>query len=62
DVFCEEPLPASHPFWNKPKISIWPHIAAQTDPATTFEQIARAIYAVKSGLAPKNLVDPNREY
>ncbi|MEK9532527.1 MAG: NAD(P)-dependent oxidoreductase [Alphaproteobacteria bacterium] len=62
DVFCEEPLPVSHPFWNEPKISIWPHIAAQTDPATTFEQIARAIYAVKSGLTPKNLVDPDREY
>ena len=62
DVFCEEPLPVSHPFWNEKKISIWPHVAAQTDPATTIEQILKAIYAVKSGLAPKNLVDPNRQY
>ena len=62
DVFCEEPLPMSHPFWNEKKISIWPHVAAQTDPATTFEQILKAIYAVKLGLAPKNLVDPDRQY
>ena len=62
DVFCEEPLPVSHPFWNEKKISIWPHVAAQTDPATTIEQILKAIYAVKSGLATKNLVDPNRQY
>tara|TARA_A100001015_G_scaffold273906_1_gene329795 strand:+ start:4173 stop:5108 length:936 start_codon:yes stop_codon:yes gene_type:complete len=62
DVFCEEPLPVSHPFWNEHQISIWPHVAAQTDPATTIEQIMKAIYAVKSGLAPKNLVDPNRQY
>ena len=62
DVFSEEPLPVSHPFWNEHQISIWPHVAAQTDPATTIEQIMKAIYAVKSGLAPKNLVDPNRQY
>ena len=62
DVFFEEPLPVSHPFWNEHQISIWPHVAAQTDPATTIEQIMKAIYAVKSGLAPKNLVDPNRQY
>ena len=62
DVFCKEPLPLSHPFWSDQKISIWPHVAAQTDPATTVEQILKAIYAVKSGLAPKNLVDPSRQY
>ena len=62
DVFSEEPLPVSHPFWNEKKISIWPHVAAQTDPATTIEQILKAIYAVKLGLAPKNLVDPDRQY
>jgi len=32
DVFEEEPLPAHHLFWNRPKIMITPHVAAITDP------------------------------
>ena len=32
DVFEEEPLPANHLFWNRPKIMITPHIASITDP------------------------------
>lgn len=26
DVFRQEPLPAAHPFWTTPGISVWPHI------------------------------------
>ena len=62
DVFCEEPLPASHPFWSEQHISIWPHIAAQTDPETVAHQILQAIYSVETGVVPENLVDPNRQY
>ena len=62
DVFCEEPLPASHPFWDEQNISVWPHVAAQTNPETVAQQILHAIYSVKSGLVPKNLVDPSRQY
>lgn len=39
DVFREEPLPASHPFWEHPYISITPHIASITNPATAVNQI-----------------------
>ncbi|MEC7689288.1 MAG: D-2-hydroxyacid dehydrogenase [Pseudomonadota bacterium] len=33
DVFNEEPLPASHPFWQHPKIKITQHTAAESRPA-----------------------------
>ncbi len=62
DVFCEEPLPDTHPFWNEKKISIWPHVAAQTNPETVIEQIIEAIQAVKSGCTPKNVVNPIQQY
>ncbi len=26
DVFRQEPLPAEHPFWTTPGISVWPHV------------------------------------
>ena len=62
DVFRQEPLPASHPFWEEQRISIWPHVAAQTSPDTATAQIQQAIYDINSGNMPKNLVDRTREY
>lgn len=32
DVFRDEPLPESHPFWGRNKITITPHIASITNP------------------------------
>jgi glyoxylate/hydroxypyruvate reductase A len=37
DAFVEEPLPAQHPFWHHPRITVTPHIATRTGP----EAIAR---------------------
>jgi phosphoglycerate dehydrogenase-like enzyme len=34
DVFTPEPLPADHAFWQHPKITVLPHIAATTNPVT----------------------------
>jgi len=62
DVFAVEPLPASHPFWDEPAITIWPHVAAQTNPETAARQVASAITAVLAGKTPDNLVDPARGY
>ena len=33
DVFRTEPLPQGHPFWTHPKITITPHVAADTRPS-----------------------------
>ncbi|MBD9527922.1 glyoxylate/hydroxypyruvate reductase A [Paracoccus sp. PAR01] len=34
DVFRTEPLPPDHPFWSHPRVTVTPHIAAETRPAT----------------------------
>lgn len=45
DVFAVEPLPTDHPYWTHPRVTITPHIAAETrtDGAAraTIEQIGR---------------------
>lgn len=62
DVFRTEPLPEDHPFWSEPRIAIWPHVAARTNPDTAAAQIITAIKAVLAGQQPQNLVDRTRGY
>ena len=62
DVFEHEPLPDNHPFWDESRITIWPHVAAQTNPETAAQQVADAIMAVQAGRVPANLVDRQRGY
>ena len=62
DVFVQEPLPDTHPFWSEPRISIWPHVAAQTNPDTAADQVALAISTVLAGRQPEHLVDQIRGY
>ena len=62
DVFVEEPLPETHPFWSEPRISIWPHVAAQTNPDTAADQVAQAISTILADGMPDHIVDNNRGY
>jgi glyoxylate/hydroxypyruvate reductase A len=39
DVFREEPLPESHPFWTHPLIKITPHVASVSDPGSVVPQL-----------------------
>jgi glyoxylate/hydroxypyruvate reductase A len=55
-------LPANHAFWSHPKITIWPHVAAQTNPNTAAMQVAAAITAIMAGREPENRVDWARGY
>lgn len=40
DVFRVEPLPPAHPFWAHPRVTVTPHVAADTRPATAAKVIA----------------------
>ncbi|CAI0731617.1 glyoxylate/hydroxypyruvate reductase GhrA [Serratia grimesii] len=62
DVFVNEPLPQTHPFWRHPRVTITPHIAAITLPEVAMDQIAANILALEAGQAPAGLVDVQRGY
>lgn len=62
DVFAEEPLPAGHPFWQEPRITITPHVAAVTLRQVSVAQIAGKIRQLQAGAALEGLVDRSRGY
>ena len=62
DVFRQEPLPKSHPFWTHPKIRITPHNAGITNPATAAAEVAENYRRAMRGEPPNNIVDPARGY
>ncbi|MDF1619028.1 2-hydroxyacid dehydrogenase [Pseudothioclava nitratireducens] len=49
DVFKTEPLPADHPYWAHPKVTVTPHIAAETRPASAARVIAENIRRGEAG-------------
>jgi glyoxylate/hydroxypyruvate reductase A len=57
DVFREEPLPADHPFWDHPQITVTPHNASITDPRSVVRQVAENIRRFDAGEPPLYLVD-----
>lgn len=62
DVFREEPLPPAHPFWQEPRITITPHIAAMTLRGDSVRQIAQKIRALERGEPIAGVVDRSRGY
>ena len=62
DVFRTEPLPADHPFWRHPKITLTPHTSARTLRDETIAQIAGKIAAMERGEAVAGIVNPQRGY
>lgn len=62
DVFTEEPLPESHPFWGRDKISITPHIASVTDPQESAELILDNYKRMLSGMDLLHKVDRDAGY
>lgn len=62
DVFSEEPLPASHPFWGEPRITITPHCAAHTPRDAAVSQIAGKIMALEQGMPVSGVVDRQNGY
>jgi glyoxylate/hydroxypyruvate reductase len=62
DVFTQEPLPENHAFWHHSKITVLPHVAAITNPATASTVVAGNIQRLRSGQPLENLVDRSRGY
>lgn len=62
DVFAQEPLPVGHAFWAHPQITVLPHVAAQTDPATAVQVVADNVAVWRAGRVPQHLVDRGRGY
>jgi glyoxylate/hydroxypyruvate reductase A len=62
DVFREEPLPADHPFWQAPRITITPHVSALTLREESVEQVARKIEALMRGESVGGVVSLERGY
>ena len=62
DVFRNEPLPAPHPFWSEPRITITPHISALTVREEAVRQIAHKITLLERGEHVADVVDRNRGY
>jgi len=62
DVFRTEPLPAGHPFWTHPKITVTPHTSARTMREESIAQIARKMAALQRGEPVPGTVDLARGY
>lgn len=62
DVFAEEPLPSSHPFWHHPSVTVTPHIAAETLVEPGADQIARNIERLEQGKPAIGCVDRTAGY
>jgi glyoxylate/hydroxypyruvate reductase A len=62
DVFRTEPLPAGHPFWDLPQVTITPHVASIAVPRSAAAQIADNLRRLRSRQPLLNLVDPQRGY
>ena len=62
DVFRTEPLPADHPFWKHPKITVTPHTSARTLRSESIVQIAGKIATMQRSETVAGVVDRKRGY
>lgn len=62
DVFRIEPLPKDHPFWSHPKVTVTPHIAADTRATGAARVLVENIRRGLAGEALLNLVDRGLGY
>lgn len=62
DVFRVEPLPADHPYWSNPRVTVTPHIASETRPTTAAQVIVENIRRGEAGEPYLHLVDRSLGY
>lgn len=57
DVFRVEPLPMDHPYWAHPRVTVTPHIAADTRAETAAHLVAENLRRLVAGEALLHVVD-----
>jgi glyoxylate/hydroxypyruvate reductase A len=62
DVFHVEPLPAGHPYWAHPRVTVLPHAAALTDERSAAAVVAANLRALHEGAPLAHLVQRERQY
>lgn len=62
DVFHQEPLPITHPFWSNPAITVTPHVASLIDAETGGRLIAANLRAFEESGTCADLADAARGY
>jgi glyoxylate/hydroxypyruvate reductase len=62
DVFHHEPLPADHPFWRHPRVTVLPHVAALTDERSAARVVAENLRALAQHAPLQHVVDRSAGY
>lgn len=62
DVFAAEPLNPTHSFWTHPRVTVLPHIAAQTDIRSAARVASDNVRRLRAGEALLHRVDRARGY
>ena len=62
DVFRTEPLPPDDPYWHHPHVTVTPHLASETRPATASRMIAENIRRGVAGEPLLHVVDRTLGY
>ncbi len=62
DVFRTEPLPPDHPYWSHPRVTVTPHIAADTRPSGAARVLVENIRRGAAGEPFLHLVDRTHGY
>jgi len=62
DVFRNEPLPAQHPFWMEPRITITPHISALTLRRESVEQMVGKMHQHARGEEVADVINRTKGY
>jgi glyoxylate/hydroxypyruvate reductase A len=62
DTFRIEPLPTDHPYWAHPKVTVTPHIAAETRAKYSSLTIAENVKRGQAGEPFLHLVDRSAGY